>query len=726
MNQIDFSFSDLLAGYVTECDYNLGVSGIFQLRTSDNREFEILTTSNTYAEMVRNLGDPYYDCTGQMQSMFFPGRYLFAYGNFYPESSTYKFEAKHIVFLGRTEDEYFFEKPDWWVIQVRQLADFYLKSQFVNGEIDYRQYRTDLSLVGAKKKLSSRQETDTISRMVYGFATAYMMTGEDRYLEAAEKGTEYLREHMRFLDRSEGIAYWYHGIDVKLDGSEQKVFASEFGDDYDAIPAYEQIYALAGPTQTYRVTGDARILDDIELTFNLFNRYFLDKTDKGGFFSHVDPINLSPHCPTLGPNRSRKNWNSVGDHAPAYLINLWLATGSEQYAALLEQLFDTIEQHFPDDEHSPFVQERFYEDWSPDNTWGWQQDRAVVGHNLKIAWNIMRIHHFKPKEKYVALAEKIANTMPSVGSDQTRGGWYDVVERTLKEGEETNRFVWHDRKAWWQQEQAILAYLILAGSLEKPEYRRLARESAAFYNAWFLDVEDGGVYFNVLANGLPYLTDGNERSKGSHSMSGYHSFELAYLAMVYTNLLITKQPVDLYFKPKPGGFQDDILRVAPDILTPGSVRIDEVWIDEQKHFDFDPENLTVKLPSTEDELKIRVRLLPAEVFFDATILGITNGTAKISLSGVLDANAIDIFQEKLDKAFAQPLKRMVFFLQELKCISSAGLRLIIFYNQKFANDVEIQVVGASEQIKKYLTMSSFYEGVTLVDRYVETAETANL
>ena len=444
MNQIDFSFSDLLAGYITECDYNLGVSGIFQVKTSDNRLFEVFTTSNTYAEMVRNLGEPYYDCTGQMQSMFIPGQYLFAYGNFYPESRSYKFEAKHIVFLGRTENEYFFEKPDWWVKQVKQLADFYLKSQFVNGEIDYRQYRTDLSLVGAKKKLSNRQETDTISRMVYGFATAYMMTGDDRYLEAAEKGSEYLRAHMRFLDRSEGIAYWYHGIDVEADGSEQKIFASEFGDDYDAIPAYEQIYALAGLTQTYRITGDATILNDIELTINLFKRYFRDQTEKGGFFSHVDPINLSPHCPTLGPNRSRKNWNSIGDHAPAYLINLWLATGSEQYATLLEELFDLIEQHFPDDEHSPFVQERFYQDWSHDNTWGWQQDRAVVGHNLKIAWNMMRMYHLKPKESYVALAEKIANTMPSVGNDRTRGGWYDVVERTLQEGEEINRFVWHD------------------------------------------------------------------------------------------------------------------------------------------------------------------------------------------------------------------------------------------------------------------------------------------
>ena len=74
----------------------------------------------------------------------------------------------------------------------------------------------------------------------------------------------------------------------------------------------------------------------------------------------------------------------------------------------------------------------------------------------------------------------------------------------------------------------------------------------------------------MLANGLPYLM-GNERFKGSHSMSGYHSSELCYLSAVYTNLLITKQPMDFYFKPQPGGFKNNMLRVAPDLLPPGSI-----------------------------------------------------------------------------------------------------------------------------------------------------------
>jgi anti-anti-sigma factor len=713
MNQVEFTFSDMVAGYVVNFDPKKGAKGTFTLKTSDERDFEVALTDTTYAELMRNLGEPYHDCTSQIASLLVSDRYLYVYGVFYPEKGENKFEAKHIVFVGRNEKEFLCEKPDWWIRQIRNLANFYIKAQFDDGEIDYRKYRTGIGLVGAKQG-SNRQETDTISRLVYGFATAYMLTGEDRYLEAAEKGTEYLREHLRFLDNSEGIVYWYHAIDIKPDGTEQKIFSSEFGDDYDAIPAYEQIYALAGPTQTYRITGDPRIMSDIESTVNLFNRYFLDSSEKGGFYSHIDPINFSPDAEVLGHNRNKKNWNSVGDHAPAYLINLWLATGKEEYAKFLEYTFDTIEKRFPDYEHSPFVQERFHDDWSRDNTWGWQQNRAVVGHNLKIAWNLMRMNNLKPKDKYVALAEKIAEIMPEAGSDRQRGGWYDVVERALEPGTEFYRYVWHDRKAWWQQEQAILAYLILAGTLDRQDFLKLARESSAFYNAWFLDYEAGGIYFNVLANGLPYLL-GTERGKGSHSMSGYHSFELAYLATVYTNLLLTQQPMDLYFKPKPGGFENNILRVQPDILPTDSVHIGQVWINGQPYYDFDPDKLTVKLPVSQEDIKVRVRLLPVKVFFDATCLETTPDTVKISLKGLFDAGSLGILEEELQSATNGHLDRVILELAELESITSAGLRALVFIKQKLGSDVELQIVGARESVKNFLMMSSFYQEITLLD-----------
>jgi mannose/cellobiose epimerase-like protein (N-acyl-D-glucosamine 2-epimerase family) len=463
-----------------------------------------------------------------------------------------------------------------------------------------------VALTGEQKG-DFRQETDTISRLVYGFASAFMLTGEDRFLEAAEKGTQYLRDHMRFYDVDENIIYWYHGIDLK-GGREHKIFASEFGDDYDAIPMYEQIYALAGPTQTYRINGDQAIMKDIKMTMDLFERFFRDK-EKGGYFSHVDPVTLDPRSESLGGNKARKNWNSIGDHAPAYLINLWLATGDSQYRDFLVYTADCIVKYFPDYENSPFVNERFFEDWSQDLAWGWQQNQAVVGHNLKIAWNLMRINNCKSDENYVALAKKIAALMPKVGMDQQRSGWYDVMERTLGKGEEFHRFAWHDRKAWWQQEQAILAYQILYGVLKNGEYLKYARESAAFYNAFFLDHDDGGIYFNVLNNGLPFLL-GTERMKGSHSMSGYHSIELAYLSTVYINLLHTRQPLDLYFKPLVNGFADEVLRVAPDILPAGSAKISGVRVDGNLWKNFDAEKLTVQLPNLNYRPKIKVSIVP--------------------------------------------------------------------------------------------------------------------
>jgi mannose/cellobiose epimerase-like protein (N-acyl-D-glucosamine 2-epimerase family) len=601
---ITFPVSDTIAGYVTHVDPERKAFGI---RTSDGRPFRIQLKANTYAHLVRNLDDPYLDCTAQLHEMLVPGRYLFTYGVFYPHAGSHRFEAQFLVFVGREPGEYLFEKRDWWVRQIRSLGDFYLRAQFGAAPVEYADYRTVIKLTGEKARDNYRQETGTISRLVYGLATAYLLTGDDRYLEGATKGTEYLRQHMRFHDVDEEIVYWYHGIDVHGQ-HEEKVFASEFGDDFYAIPIYEQIYALAGPVQTYRVTGDPEILRDVEGTVALFERCFRDR-EQGGYFAHLDPVTLDPRSESLQANRAKKNWNSVGDHAPAYLVNLWLATGAERYARMLEDTCDTIAAHFPDYDAGPFVQERFYEDWSPDRTHMWQQDRAVVGHNLKIAWNLMRVHSLRPKDSYRTLARKIAAVLPDVASDRQRGGWYDVLERVKRPGEEVHRFAFHDRKAWWQQEQAILAYLILEGVLGGGEYLRYAREAAAFYNAFFLDHDDGAVYFNVLANGIPFLM-GTERFKGSHSMSGYHAFELCYLAQTYTNLLLSRQPLDLYFKPLPGAFPDNVLRVAPDILPPGRVALGDVWIDGRPYTNFDGKALIVSLPPSEEPLRVKVRLVP--------------------------------------------------------------------------------------------------------------------
>ncbi|QNI49617.1 AGE family epimerase/isomerase [Synechococcus sp. A15-60] len=606
MNNLTFTFSDLISGYVTS--YN-EAEKLIGIKTSDGREFEAKLTGNTYAKLSQNLGEDWPDRSGELHKLLVPGQMIFVYGTFFPENKV-KFEVNYIVFAGDGKDQYrYADEPGWWIKQIDQIASSYCEWQFnaPTQDIDYNNYRTIINLTGGKEQEDYLQETDTISRMVYGMACAYMLTGKDLYLDAAEKGTEYLRDKMRFTDTDTGLIYWYHGQKVGSGGEEQKLLVSEFGDDYDCIPAYEQIYALAGPVQTYRITGDPQILHDAEKTVDLFDECFKDN-EKGGYYSHIHAVTLNAHEASLGRNQAKKNWNSVGDHAPAYLINLWLATGEERYRTMLEDTFDTITSHFPDYEESPFVQEKFFDDWSKDQTWGWQQNRAVVGHNLKIAWNLMRFYAEMGKDKYIDIAKKIASLMPKVGYDSQRFGWYDVVERVLGKDEKYHRYAWHDRKAWWQQEQGILAYLILQGHMpDNQEYKKYAEESAAFYNAFFLDNNDGGVYFNVLANGVPYLV-GTERYKGSHSMSAYHSTELCFLSTIYIDLMIKKRPLNLYFKPMPNGFKDRLLRVAPDILPKDSLYISKCEIDGKEHSDYDSKTMTVRLPEADQRLKVKVTI----------------------------------------------------------------------------------------------------------------------
>ncbi|MBW6435015.1 AGE family epimerase/isomerase [Actinoplanes hulinensis] len=707
VNQITFTFSDLVAGYVTGYDPDTDTVG---LRTSDGRPFAARLTSTTVAEMLRNLGEAYVDASAQMRGLLQPGRFIHVYGVFYPnEANGTGFEAKHVLLFGKEADEYRFESLDWWQRQVRAIADFYLLAEFggAGNGYDFRGYRTDLSMLGTKAQ-SIRQETDTISRLIYGLSTAYLLSGGQAYLDAAVAGANYLVEHFCAVDRSQHIAYWYHAIDVLPDGGERKILASEFGDDYNAIPCYEQIYAVAGLTQVYRITGEPRLREIIDLTINLFQKYFRDP-DRGGYYSHIDPVTFDPRSPALDTdghtNADRKNWNSVGDHIPAYLINLYLATGEQRYADMLEDCCDTVVGHFPDYDASPFVQEKFFGDWSKDQEYGQQQNRAIVGHNLKIAWNLMRMNSLRPKDEYVALATRIADLMPSVGADPQRGGWYDMVERVTGPGEHFHRLVWHDRKAWWQQEQGILAYLILDGLLHRPEYAKQAREGAAFYNAWMLDTGAGGVYFNVLANGTPFEL-GGERSKGSHSMAMYHSAELGYLAAVYGNLLRREEPLNLWFQPQPGAF-GATLRVAPDLLPPGRAQIMQVWINGHEHHDFDPDALTVTLPHADQPQTVRVRMTPAGLAFSADLTGSDGGRADISLAGTLSLNTMPALHARLDEARRIGCTAITLDAADLMHLDSAAVRDLALTRQHA--DYTLAVVNATGQVAEQLRDSELIQ-----------------
>lgn len=188
-------------------------------------------------------------------------------------------------------------------------------------------------------------------------------------------------------------------------------------------------------------------------------------------------------------------------------------------------------------------------------------------------------------------------------------------------------------------------------------------------------------------------------------MAGYHSFELCYLAAIYINLLIFQEPMDFYFKPAAGGFSDQILRVSPDILPPGSIRIKQVWIDGIAYHDFDKEGLFVRLPEDYAGKKIRVRIYPTKVPFEAALLEVINGVAKVDLTGNLTGSgALQELDEEFSRIEIQQAKGLCLMVQDLKDISSEALRFLSFFisrkNRESKDTFTVSVEGASGKIKE--------------------------
>ena len=168
-----FTFSDTIAGYVHK---PIRAERSFGLETSDGQQYRVHLASNAYARITQNLGESYIDCTSRMAELLDEGQFVYVYGIFYPEGDAGYFEAKSLVFPGDNPDRYRHEEPDWWVNQLNAIASSYMRWQFNHPQwdIDFKNYRTILHLAGAKKG-DFLQETDTISRLVYGMASAYML-----------------------------------------------------------------------------------------------------------------------------------------------------------------------------------------------------------------------------------------------------------------------------------------------------------------------------------------------------------------------------------------------------------------------------------------------------------------------------------------------------------------------------------------------------------------------
>jgi anti-anti-sigma regulatory factor len=205
--------------------------------------------------------------------------------------------------------------------------------------------------------------------------------------------------------------------------------------------------------------------------------------------------------------------------------------------------------------------------------------------------------------------------------------------------------------------------------------------------------------------------------------------------------------MDFYFKPQPGALPDNILRVQPDILPHGSVRLEAVWINGERYADFDAEAMTIRLPethavasaphplqqrpawagnphllptTTKEELRIKVRIAPAGLTYDME-LTMQDGVADLLLDGIFDDSTEVAFMGQLSKVVAAQPKRFVLHMADVHTLSKACARALAFIGRKLDINTDIYVMQPNQEVKDTLQDVGFLEQAMVVDQVPQVA-----
>ena len=107
----------------------------------------------------------------------------------------------------------------------------------------------------------------------------------------------------------------------------------------------------------------------------------------------------------------------------------------------------------------------------------------------------------------------------------------------------------------------------------------------------------------------------------------------------------------------------------------------------------------------QDLLSVEFYLQVSEFFIFQTLVKL----GFLLLSSIADDCLCCLVDQEQDQVAA------VLLMHDLECISSEGLRFLVFIQQKLGTNTDFYVVGANERVQNFLEQSKFNQAVTIVE-----------
>ncbi len=412
------------------------------------------------------------------------------------------------------------------------------------------------------------------SRMAYAFTRAFMVTGEERYLQNAHHAIDFVYTHA-WDEENDG---WFFSSDRQGNITPH----NPWWDPNEWKWSFQQHYALVGILPLCKAGNRSCDKAWLKRGFNALNEHLWDdRKDLQGYFAEADLDWSHPRG---------KGFTPTVDAVTTHALGLYLLNREKVFKDRLLALADNMVEHLVasmDNANVSFgIAESYDRDWNLNdgNTGG------SVGHVLKTSWCLGRAYLVEPLPQYRKAAQRLMiQVWQEGGYDHNNGAPfrdYDWSTGKINRG-----------KDYWMVEQAVMCGLINYYIAESDSIRdialEMADESISFYMQHFWDQEKGGSFSQTDNSGT--VING---TKGDVWKSGYHAVELAFYTYLYGNLYLHAKPVTLHYLFAPADSQQ-MVSLYPLAIEDNRLKIKKVTLDDKPFTDFNRDKRTLMLAEGE-------------------------------------------------------------------------------------------------------------------------------